>query len=232
MSKQRRGTWYFSAVWAMVMKDLRSEVRGREFTPAMLIFALIVIIIFNFLFEPGTEGWMDIAPGILWAAFSFAGMLGLARSFLMEREQGAIMGLMLASIDRSAIYLAKLLSNLIFLLGVEVISLFAFGIFFSIEVFPFLPGLLAVFVLATLGFSAVGTLYAAVASNIRLRDIFLPLLLFPVIVPVLIAAVKVTGGVLEGETLSEVGGWMKLLLAYDGLFIAVGVLTFEYVIGE
>ncbi|MGQ9629060.1 MAG: heme exporter protein CcmB [bacterium] len=223
---------YLRKVLAIAVKDLRSEARARELTPAMLVFSLIVIVIFNFAFEPGLQNRDVLAPGILWVAFAFSGMMGLVRSFAAEREQDAIRGLMLAPMDRSAIYLGKLLSNLIFLLGVEAVGLLAFGIFFNIDIFPFLPGLSVVLVLATLGFVAVGTLYAAMASNIRLREILLPILLFPVIVPVLIAAVKATGGVLKGQPLSDVRSWLNLLVVYDGIFTVVGVLTFEYVVGE
>lgn len=223
---------YFRKVLAITVKDLQIEAHARELTPAMLIFSLIVIVIFNFAFEPGMQNQEVITPGILWIAFTFAGTLGLARSFASEREQEAIRGLMLAPMDLSAIYLGKLFSNLIFLFIVETISILAFGIFFNINIFPLLPGLGAIMGLATLGFVAIGTLYAAMASNIRLREVLLPVLLFPIIVPVLIAAVKATGGVLEGQPLSDLRGWLNLLVAYDGIFIVVGILTFEYVIGE
>lgn len=223
---------YFRKVLAITVKDLLLEAHARELTPAMLVFSLIVIVIFNFTFEPGMQNRESIAPGILWVAFAFSGMLGLARSFAAEREQEAIRGLMLAPMDHSVIYLGKLLSNLVFLFFVEVISILAFGIFFNINIFPLLPGLGAVMGLATLGFVAVGTLYAAMASNIRLREVLLPVLLFPIIVPVLIAAVKATGGILDGKQLSDLRGWLNLLIGYDCIFIVVGVLTFEYVIGE
>ncbi len=223
---------YFKKVLAITVKDLLLEAHTKELTPAMLIFSLIVIVIFNFSFEPGMQNSDIITPGILWIAFVFAGMLGLARSFAEEHEQEAIRGLMLAPVDHSAIYLGKTLSNLIFLFCVEIISVLAFGIFFNINIFPILPGLAVVLGLATPGFVAVGTLYAAMASNIRLREILLPVLLFPIIVPVLIAAVKITGAVLKGQPLSGVSGWLNLLAAYDGIFIIVGVLTFEYVIEE
>jgi heme exporter protein B len=223
---------FIRKVFAIAMKDLLSEARARELTPAMLVFSLTVIIICNFTFEPGMQNHEAIAPGILWVAFAFAGMLGLSRSFTAEREQEAIRGLMLAPMDRGAIYLGKLISNLIFLFGVELISLFAFGIFFNVDILRYLPGLGLIIILGTLGFVAVGTLYAAMTSNVRLREVLLPVLLFPIVVPVLIAAVKATGEVLQGQQLSAVRGWLNLLGVYDGIFIVVGVLTIEYVIGE
>jgi heme exporter protein B len=223
---------YIGKVLAIAAKDLISETRAKKLMPAMLVFSLTVIIIFNFLFEPGTQNLDALAPGILWVAFSFAGMLGLSRSFAVEQEQGALRGLMLAPMDRSAIFLGKLLSNLVFLFGVELISLLAFGIFFNVNIFQFLPGLGAVLGLATFGFVTVGSLYSAMASNIRLREILLPVLLFPIIIPLLIAAVQLTTEVLKGQPLEAARGWMNLLIGYDGIFFVVGLLTFEHVIGE
>ena len=139
---------------------------------------------------------------------------------------------MLASVDRSAIYLEELISNLIFFFGIEFISLLVFSVFFNIDIFRLLPGLGAVLGIATLGFVAIGTLYSAMVLNIRLREVFLPVLLFPVIIPVLIAAVQLTGNVIEGNRLSDAGKWLCLLAAYDVIFLTVGLMTFEFVIGE
>ncbi len=223
---------YFGKVFTIAVKDLLSEARARKLTPAMMVFSLIVIIIFNFVFEPGFHKIESLGPGILWVAFSFAGMMGLARSFSAEQEQGALRGLMLAPMDRSAIYLGKLISNIIFLFGIEFISLLAFSVFFNIDIFHLLPGLGAVLGMATLGFVAIGTLYSAMVLNIRMREVFLPVLLFPVMVPVLIAAVQSTEQVLKGNPLSDAGNWLGLLAAYDVIFTVIGLLTFEFVIGE
>ncbi len=223
---------YFGKVLSITVKDLISETRAKKLVPAMLVFSLTIIIIFNFLFEPGTQNLESLAPGFLWVAFSFAGMLGLARSFSAEQEQGGLRGLMLAPMDRSAIFLGKLLSNLVFLFMVEFISLLAFGIFFNVNILPLLPGLGVILGLATFGFVTVGSLYSAMASNIRLREILLPVLLFPIIIPLLIAAVRLTAEVLKGQPVGVARGWMNLLIAYDGIFFVVGLLTFEHVIGE
>ena len=198
----------------------------------MLVFALIVVVVFNFAFEPGLRSREVLAAGILWVAFAFAGMLGLARTFAAEQEQEALKGLRLAPIDRSAIYLGKLQSNLIFLLGVEMISLVAFGVFFNIDLVSILPRLAVVVLLGTLGFVAVGTLYAAVAANAHLREVMLPILFFPIVIPVLIAGVKATGLVLKGKIFADMQSWITLLAAYDVVFIVVGILTFEYVIAD
>jgi heme exporter protein B len=223
---------FFGKVFTIAVKDLLSEVRARKLTPAMIVFSLIVIIIFNFVFEPGLQKVETIGPGILWVAFSFAGMMGLARSFSSEQEQGALRGLMLAPVDRSAIYLGKLISNLIFLFGIELISLLVFSVFFNIDIFRFLPALGVVLGIATLGFVSIGTLYSAMVLNIRLREVFLPVLLFPIMIPVMIGVVQLTAQVLQGNRLSESGKWLGLLAAYDVIFLTVGLMTFEFVVGE
>lgn len=223
---------YLRKVLTVTAKDLRIEARSHDRVPSMIVFSLIVIVIFNFSFEPGLENRAAFAPGVLLVAFSFAGLLGLSRSFALEREHEAIQGLLLAPVDRSALYLGKMLSNFIFLIIIMIFSLAALGFFFNIGIFPLMHRIWAIIGLTVLGFVAVGTLYAAMATNIRLREILLPILFFPIIVPIIIAAVKALDGVFLGQKLSEVGSWLKLLAAYDVIFIVVGILTFEYVISE
>ena len=223
---------YIRKVLAIASKDLRTEARRRDLLPSMIVFAMVVIVIFNFVFAPELEERESFAPGVLLVVFTFTGMLGLSRSFAMEREQDAMRGLLLAPVDRSAIYLGKLLSNLFFLSLILAISLVVLGIFFNLDVFRLLPRLGVVLALTVFGFVAVGTLYAAIATNIRLRELLLPILLFPVNVPLIIASVGALGGIFQGKELSEVGDWLKLLAAYDVIFIVLGMLTFEFVVGE
>lgn len=223
---------YLRTVVTVALKDLRLEARTRDLVPAMMVFSLTVIVVFNFTFEPGLENREAFAPGVLLVAFTFAGMLGLTRSFALELEEGAIRGLLLAPVDRSAVYLGKMLSNLIQLIGVLAFSITALGVLFNIDIFSRLPQMTAILGLAALGFVAVGTLYAAMATNIRLREILLPILFFPVYIPVIIAAMKAMEGVIQGQQLHQVGSWINLLAAYDVIFLIVGILTFEYVIGE
>ncbi len=147
-------------------------------------------------------------------------------------EEGAIKGLLMSPVAPSAIYLGKVLSNLLFLVVTEAISLFAFSIFFNIDIIPVLYGLTVVIGLATFGFVVVGTLYTAMMSNVQLRELLLPILFLPLLVPILIAAVSATRGVLQGETLLSLKSWLSLLLAYDGIFLIIGIFTFEYAIDE
>lgn len=221
---------FLSQLGAILWKDLVAEVRSREIFSAMFVFSLLVILIFNFAFELQRRELVSLAAGILWVTFSFAGVLGLNRSFVLEKDKGSLEGLLLSPADRGAIYLAKMLGNLIFILLVEIIVLPLFAIFANLTI-PVLP-LLPIFLLGTLGFSAVGTIFAAMATGTRTREVMLPILLFPIVVPVVIAAVKATELVLDGKNLDAVGDWLGLLMAFDVIFVVVAFLTFEFVIAE
>ncbi len=221
---------FVSQVAAIMGKDLATELRTRESLSAMLVFSLLVLIIFNFAFELKGVDLTTLGPGVLWVAFSFSGILGLGRSFATERDKGSLAGMLLAPVDRGAIFLGKALANLIFISAVEALTLPLFVILFNVSLQPF--PLLAFIALGTVGFAAVGTLLAAIASSTRLREVMLPVLLFPVLVPLLVAAVKITGGALEARPFDDYASWFNLLLAYDVVFIVVAFLTFEFVVEE
>ncbi len=223
---------FFRTVFAIAGKDLRLEYRTRDVLPPMLVFSLLVIVVFNFAFDPGVGNTESFAPGVLLVAFTFAGMLGLARSFAAERELDAVRGLLLAPIDRSAVYVGKLLSNLVFLGVILVVSLAALGFFFGLDLIRNLHRVVFVLALTLPGFVAAGTLHAALTANLRLREILLPILLFPATVAPLIASVKALQEILRGETLSAVSDWLRLLAAYDIIIIVVGILTFEFILEE
>jgi heme exporter protein B len=221
-------TW--RAIMAIVAKDVAAELRSKETLSTVLIFALMIVVVFNFAFELRVENVRQIAPGVLWVAFTFAGVLALNRSFVVEREEGCIDGLRLTPADRGAIYLGKFLANTLFMLVAEACILPVFAVLFDVSVLN--PVLWLIVVLGTVGFVAVGTLFAAMAVSTRAREAMLPLLLFPIAVPVLIAATKSTGQVLDGQSLSEVYSWLRLLLAFDIIFIVIAWLGFEYVLEE
>ena len=220
---------YFRKVWAIARKDLLIELRSRDVLSSAVVFTLLVLLIFNFALELTGDTIRAVAPGILWVTFIFAGMLTLGRTFARERERGALQGLMLAPLDRGALFAAKLLVNLILLGLVEIVALPAFIALYNLSLRP--APLLAVVALGTLGFATVGTLFAAVAANTRAREALLPLLLFPVLVPVIIGAVKATGQTLPG-TASGGPPWLSLLIAFDAIFLALSYAMFEYVIEE
>ncbi|MHB1132373.1 MAG: heme exporter protein CcmB [Chloroflexota bacterium] len=220
---------YWSKVAAILWKDVVSELRSKEVSTAMLVFSLMAVVIFNFAFELRVESVANVAPGVLWVAICFAGVLGLNRSLILEKDQGCLEGLMLCPVDRSAIYVGKLLANVIFMLITEAVVLPAFAILFNLPLLT--PALLLIVVFGTVGFAAVGTLFAAIAVNTRSREVMLPVLLFPVIVPLLIAAVKATQTVVA-PTGSAEPPWLGLLGAFAAIFLVVSTLTFEFVLEE
>jgi heme exporter protein B len=221
---------YLKSIGAIIWKDLVAELRSRELLSAMLVFALLVILIFNFAIElqPGLRS--TITPGVLWVTFAFAGTLGLNRSMAVEKDRGCLDGLLLAPVDRSAIYFGKALSNLAFMLIVAIIVLPVYSVLYNINIFN--PGLLLVILLGSTGYVAVGTLLSSMAIQTRTRDVLLPVLLFPVIVPVLLAAVKASGGFLQNLPMNEIWPWLNILIAYDVIFTAVAYMVFDFVVEE
>lgn len=221
---------YTRAVGAVVWKDLSAELRSRELISAMLVFALLVILTFNFALELDAKTRATVTAGVLWVTFAFAGTLGLNRSMAMEKDRGCLDGLLLTPVDRSAIYFGKALGNLVFMLLVEVIVLPVYSVLYSTNLFK--PGLLLVILLGSLGYVVVGTLLATMAVQTRTRDILLPILLFPLVVPVMIAAVKSSSAFLEGNAMADILPWLNLLIVYDVIFTAVAYMVFDYVVEE
>jgi heme exporter protein B len=231
-SARGRIAGFLRAMGAVVWKDLSAELRSRELISAMLVFALLVILIFNFALDldPATRRESTITAGVLWVIFVFAGTLGLNRSMAVEKDRGCMDGLLLAPVDRSAIYFGKALGNLVFMVMVEIIVLPVYSLLYNVNLFN--PGLLVVILLGSIGYVAVGTLLAAMAVQARTRDILLPILLFPVVLPVILAAVKASTGFLDGIPMDEIRPWLNLLIAYDIIFSAVAFMVFDYVVEE
>ena len=221
---------YWKAIAAIAWKDLAAELRSRELLSAMLVFSLLVILIFNFALELDITTRRSVTSGVLWTTFAFAGTLGLNRSMAVEKDRGCLDGLLLAPVDRSAIYFGKVISNLAFMLIVEAIVLPIYSVLYNINLFQ--PGLLMVILLGSIGYVAVGTLLSSMAVQTRTRDVLLPILLFPVVVPILIAAVKASGGYLTGANMDEILPWLNLLIVYDVIFTAIAFMVFDYVVEE
>ncbi len=221
---------FWRAMLAVAWKDLAAEFRSRELFSAMFVFSLLVILIFNFALELDIKTRQSVTSGILWVTFAFAGTLGLNRSMAIEKDRGCLDGLLLAPVDRSAIYFGKVISNLAFMLVVEVIVLPVYTFLYNVNLFQ--PGLLLVILLGSVGYIVVGTLLAAMAVQARTRDVLLPILLFPVVLPVLIAAVKASGGFLTAADPANIMPWLNLLIVYDVIFVAIAFMVFDYVIEE
>ncbi|HEU0167361.1 MAG TPA: heme exporter protein CcmB [Chloroflexota bacterium] len=218
-------------VAAILWKDLRVEARQRELLVSVGVFSLLVLLVFVFAFDLQRDTLPALAPGILWVTFIFAGVLSLNRAFAVEKDRGTWEGLLLAPIDRGTIYLAKLLANVLFMLAVELVSVAAFFGLFDIP--ADYVQLAAATLAGTIGFAAVGTLFAAMAANTRAREVFLPVLLLPVSVPVIIGSVKATALAFSS---AEAGAgqypWLGLVLAFDAIFLALSFAVFEFVIED
>ncbi|MBI5953549.1 MAG: heme exporter protein CcmB [Chloroflexi bacterium] len=228
MNKSTPSLW--KATFAIVRKDLAAELRSFELISAMLVFSLLVIIIFNFALELDVKVRQSVTAGVLWTTFAFAGTLGLNRSMSTEKDRGCMDGLLLAPVDRSAIYFGKAISNLVFMLIVEAFVLPIYSMLYNVNLFRL--DLLSVILLGSIGYTAVGTLLSAMSVQTRTREVLLPILLFPVAIPVLLAAVKVSNGLLAGAEFSEVLTPFNILLVYDLVFIAVAFMLFDYVVEE
>jgi heme exporter protein B len=219
---------FLSQVQAILWKDIRCELRSKQTWMSMGLFALLVLVIFNFAFDLRVDNKAAIAPGALWVAFVFASLLGLGRTITSEQEKGSMDRLMLCPVDRKVIYLAKLLGNIVFISVVEIIALPIFAALFNVPLFT--GELLPIVLLGTIGIATIGTLFSAIAAATQARELLLPLLVFPLIVPVVIGAVRATGA-LMAPSVNE-PPWSGMMLAFDVIFLSVSLLTFEYVIEE
>ena len=221
---------YFRRAFAVAQKDVLVERRSKETINALLFFSLLLLFVFQFAIGPDRERLTQAAPGLLWLGFVLAGLLGLGRTFLAERENDCWEGLLLTPGDKSAIYVGKLAGNIVMMAIVEVILLALFTVFFNLDLWPALPALAVVVALGTLGIASVGTLFAAMTANVRARELLFPVLLLPVLVPVLLATVKATEAALAGEPASAYVHWLQLLAAADVVYVATGVLTFDFIL--
>jgi heme exporter protein B len=222
---------FLGQVAAVVRKDLLLEMRSRDRLLTMGTFAVLVAIVFSFALDPAVRA-SSIAGAMLWVTVLFVGMLGLGRTFAVETEEEALTGVLLSPIPRSALYLGKVASNLVILLSVEAVIFPVFALFFQLPLGRSLGGVALVMVLASLGFVALGTLFAAMAAHTRLGETLLPVLLLPLLLPVVIFAASATQRLLIGRPLEEVMGSLRMLLAFDLIFLAVCAMTFGSVIEE
>ena len=217
---------------AVAGKDLRAELRSRTALLSALVFAALVLVVFNFARDPTAIGADILAPSVLWVTFALGAIVAMNRGFNIERENGAFDGLLLAPAPREALFLGKFLANLAFVAAVELVTLPLFTLFFNLSLWGVLPGIIGVTALATIGFVAVGTIFSAMAVRTRFAELMLPVLLLPFMVPPLIGAVQVTSRLLVGRPLSEMLGWLRLLALYDVVFVTLCTLAFAAVVDE
>ncbi|MBS1271133.1 MAG: hypothetical protein MAGBODY4_00262 [Candidatus Marinimicrobia bacterium] len=219
-------------IFTILWKDLLVELKSKESLLSMFTFGLLILVIFNFAIEPTPAIKRAITPGLLWVTFLFSGVLGLNRSFALEKENMAIQGMLLAPVDRGLIYFGKFGANLIILLIAEILTLPFFLLFLNMPLFQHFWWIIGIILLGTIGFVAVGTLFSAMATNVKMSEVMLPLLLFPVSTPILLAAVACIRDVIAGEPFATYQNWFFLLVGFDMIFIVVPSLIFEYVVEE
>ena len=217
-------------VLAILRKDLLLELRRRELVVSMLVFAILILVVFNFAFDLRAESATAIGPGALWVAIFFAGVLNIGRTVLLEKERGGWEGLLLAPLEPGTLYLAKLLGNVLFMLLVELLLLPAFVALYDLPVLK--ARILWIVFLGSLGFAGVGTLFSALLANSRAREVLLPVLVFPILVPVIIATVGATAQELNPNPLLGDTPWASLLIAFDALFLTAGYVLFDHVLEE
>jgi heme exporter protein B len=221
---------YLGPLLAIVRKDIMLELRTKDIVVSVSVFSVLVIVIFNFAIDPTPQTVAFVAPGVLWVAFVFGGVLGLTRSFALEKDGGNLRGILLAPVSRDAIFFGKMLASFLFMMLVEVMAFPVFAVLFNLSLVE--PILLPTAVLATLGIATLGTVFSAMAVNTRAREVMLPLLFLPVIVPVIIAAVEATGLLLRDGDMGDLVVWLSMLAAFDAIFLVVCPFAFNVVVEE
>jgi heme exporter protein B len=221
---------YIGAIWQIIRKDIQVEWRGRQGLPVMLVFSLLMVFLFNFALQLTPDLQAGLAAGLLWVSLAFAATLGLNRSVSLERESNALDGLLLAPVDRSAIFFGKSISNFAFTLTVALVLLPIFSLFYQQNMINLL--LIFIIMLGVSAYTSLGTLLSALSIQTRTRDVLLPVLLYPMALPILIAAVEASRGVLSGQSMGDLRSWVYLLLACVLLFNAAGLMFFATILEE
>jgi heme exporter protein B len=221
---------YLRKVWAIVRKDLITELRSREMLSSMGAFSVLVILLFAFAFDLRVAKAGTVAPGALWSVIAFAGILGLGRTLSAEIDRGVFDALLLAPVDRSVIFFGKAAGIILFMFVIEAVILPLFVIFFNLPFFQ--PAIILIVVLGTIGYGGIGTLLSTMAANTRLREVLLPVLLLPIAIPALLAAVKCTAGVLDGRAFEDWSNWFGLLVAFDLVMLGAAFLVYDFVVED
>lgn len=221
---------YLKQIMILVHKDILSELRSKEMVSSMLVFSILTAVIFSFAFESDSDTIRKVFPGILWIALIFAGILGLNRSISVELMNDALMGLMLGVADPGVIYLSKSLSNFLFLLLIQVVNLPILFIIFNMPVISSYLFFILIVFLGTWGFIALGTFMSVLSANTNFSEVLLPIILFPLIIPLLIAAVQATGSLFSETGFQGLSTWLAILMAFDVIFTVIPWILFDYLL--
>ena len=220
------------AAWHIARKDLAIELRTRSAFLSVVLFALLALVIFFFAWDPTSVPAADLAPGVLWVTFTFAGLLGLHRSFATEMQDRAIDALLIAPVDRESIYLGKAIANVVFSAAVLLVAVPALGLFYNLPFGGALATLGAVAVLASFGLVAVGTLFSSMSVNTRLAELLLPMLSLPFFVPIVMASAGASTALIAGRPVAEAMPWLRILVAFDIVFATACALVFPYTLED
>ena len=224
---------FWGAAIVILKKDLRVEFRTKEVFNSAAVFSLLVIVTFSMAFEPSSEQAREFSGGLLWIAFTFSAMLALSRTFAREVPNDCLQGLQMAPISPAAVYTGKLLGNVAFLGLLEVILLPLFGVFYNVRLWHVAPQLLGIVLLGSWGLAAVGTTFAAIATRIRLRELMLPVLLFPIEIPLILSLVEATTAVIRGgDSIVNPRIWFWIAGGFDVIFTTLSLLLFEYILED
>jgi heme exporter protein CcmB len=218
---------FFRQTALLLWKDVLVELRAKELVYATVLFASIVILVFAFAFLGGERPAADVSAGVLWVAIALAGTVGISRAFEREREGDTLRALLLAPVSRPALYLSKLGAISLLMVLVEIVAVLGVGLLFGAAVWEAGPRLVVLLLLGTTGFGAVAALFGASLGRARAREVLLPLLVYPIVVPVLIAGTRGTAALLMGDTLEVSGFWIKFLVVFDAVFVSLGMWVFE-----
>jgi len=218
---------YFRKVWLVAAKDLRIELRAKEILGVMAAFSILAVIIFGMAFDLRVPRSEMVAPGVLWGVLLFTGLLGLNRSFSAEADHQTLLALLLTPVERSAIYLGKLIANFCFMGSAVLILLPVMLFIFDVNFFS--PWIILTLFLGVLGYISVGTLFAALTVGIRSRESMLPILLLPVLAPLFMAGLKMTEMVIDGRSLASFQNWLGMLIAFDLIFFTAALLIFDLI---
>ena len=221
-----------AAAWLIARKDLAIEFRSRSAFLSALVLSLLSLVIFYFAWDPTAVAAVDVAPGILWVTFTFSGLLGLHRSFGVEAQERAMDALLVAPVAREAIFLGKALANFAFVLGVQLVALPALALFYNLPLSVVVGPLAAVMLLAAVGLTCIGTLFAGITSNTRMAELLLPVLALPFFVPIVLPAAQMTAKLLAGRPFEESLGWLRILLAFDLVFLYACTIAFPFTLED
>ncbi|HHN65599.1 MAG TPA: hypothetical protein ENK09_09580 [Nitrospirae bacterium] len=220
-------------IFLVVKKDLLLELRGKEALSIMIFLSLLLLVVFNLAVDINRDNVSELVSGILWVIFAFSGILGMGKTSLSERDDDAYLNVVFSSVSMESFFFAKVLSNLLFLMIMELFTIVFFVVLFDYErLFSALPGLSIPLLLGSFGFSVVGTLFSFLSTGSRFGEIILPLLFLPLVVPVLIGGVSSTDIILNGSAGDTPGKWLKILLVFDMLYLSISLILFRYLVEE